>query len=96
MTEIKVKRLEFRGGMFGLVLPFLVMLGGILFLSLSGKALPMAFWVPTLAGMFLALLLAKKPAECAEALIEGIANKTVIMIVIILFFAGMVAQIMKA
>lgn len=95
MTETKVKRLEFRGGMFGLVLPFLVMLGGILFLSLSGKALPMAFWVPTLAGMFLALLLAKKPAECAEALIEGIANKTVIMIVIILFFAGMVAQIMK-
>ena len=36
MTETKVKRLEFRGGMFGLVLPFLVMLGGILFLSLSG------------------------------------------------------------
>ena len=33
MTEIKVKRLEFRGGMFGLVLPFLVMLGGNLFLS---------------------------------------------------------------
>lgn len=93
--EEKTKRLEFHGGMFGLVLPFIVMLAGILFLSLSGKALPMAFWVPTLAGMFLALALAKKPAECAEALIEGIANKTVIMIVIILFFAGMVAQIMK-
>lgn len=93
--EEKAKRLEFHGGMFGLVLPFMVMLAGILFLSLSGKALPMAFWIPTLAGMFLALALAKKPADCAEAMIEGIANKTVIMIVIILFFAGMVAQIMK-
>lgn len=90
------KRIEFRGSMFGLLLPFIVMLGGILFLSISGKAIPMAFWVPTLAGIFIALVMAKKPAECAEALIEGIANKTVIMIVIILIFAGMVAQIMKS
>lgn len=94
-NENKVERLEFRGGMFGLILPFIVMLGGILILSIGGKALPMAFWVPTLAGMLVALLLAKKPAKCAEAMIEGIADKTVIMIVIILFFAGMVAQIMK-
>ncbi len=91
----KVEKLEFRGGMFGLVLPFIVMLAGILYLSLNGMALPMAFWIPTLAGMFVALLLAKKPSDCAEAMIEGIADKTVIMIVIILFFAGMVAQIMK-
>ena len=60
------------------------MLAGILYLSINGKALPMAFWVPTLCGIFAALALAKKPADCAECLIEGIANKT-----------GMVAQIMK-
>lgn len=88
-------RLEFRGGIFGLILPFLVMLAGILILSISGRAIPMAFWVPTLAGIFVALVLAKKPAKCADALIEGIANPTVIMIVIVLFFAGIVAQIMK-
>lgn len=94
-TETKPKRLEFRGGVFGMVLPFAVMLGGILFLSISGRALPMAFWVPTLAGMLVALVFAKKASECAEAMIEGIADKTVIMIVIVLFLAGMVAQIMK-
>lgn len=94
-TNTKSARLEFHGGMLGLVLPFVVMLAGILFLSISGKALPMAFWVPTLAGMLVALLFAKNSSECAEAMIEGIANKTVIMIVIVLFMAGMVAQIMK-
>ena len=94
-TEEKMERLEFRGGMLGLFMPFVVMLAGILYLSISGKALPMAFWVPTLAGIAAALVLAKKPAQCAEALIEGIANKTVIMIVVVLIFAGMVANIMK-
>ena len=89
------KRIEFYGGMIGLITPFIVMLAGILFLSINGKALPMAFWVPTLAGIFVALVLSKNRYECAEALIEGIANKTVIMIVVILIFAGMVAQIMK-
>lgn len=77
-TENGTKRLEFRAGMIGLLMPFAVMLAGILYLSISGKALPMAFWVPTLAGIAVALALAKKPAECAEALLEGIANKTVI------------------
>ena len=77
-TEEKMERLEFRGGMLGLFMPFVIMLAGILYLSISGKALPMAFWVPTLAGIAAALALAKKPAQCAEALIEGIANKTVI------------------
>lgn len=93
--EEQKKRLEFRGGMFGLLMPFAIMLAGILYLSINGKALPMAFWVPTLCGIFAALALAKKPADCAECLIEGIANKTVIMIVVVLIFAGMVAQIMK-
>ena len=93
--EEQKKRLEFRGGMLGLLMPFAVMLAGNLYLSISGKALPMAFWVPTLGGIFIALALAKKPADCAECLIEGIANKTVIMIVVVLIFAGMVAQIMK-
>lgn len=54
------KRIEFHGGMFGLLMPFVVMLAGILYLSINGKALPMAFWVPTLAGIGVALLLAKK------------------------------------
>lgn len=93
--EEQKKRIEFRGGMFGLLMPFVVMLAGILYLSIKGNALPMAFWVPTLGGIFIALALAKKPAECAECLIEGIANKTVIMIVVVLIFAGMVAQILK-
>ncbi|MDO4267524.1 MAG: Na+/H+ antiporter NhaC family protein [Eubacteriales bacterium] len=93
--NIKEEKLEFRGGMFGLLVPFIIMLGGILILSVGGRALPMAFWVPALAGIFSALVLAKDRAKCADALIAGIANPTVIMIVVVLFFAGIVANIMK-
>lgn len=96
MNEMKSERLEFRGGMFGLILPFAVMLVGILILSLGGKALAMAFWVPALAGMLMALIMAKNPTKTADAMIEGIADKTVIMIMLILILAGMAAQIMKS
>ena len=41
--------LRFRGGTFGLLLPFAVLLSGMLLLAAAGKAMPAAFWVPALA-----------------------------------------------
>lgn len=89
------KRIEFRGGMFGLILPFIVMLSGILMLSVSGKAMPMAFWVPTLAGMLVALAMAKKPTECAEVMIQGMSNEIVAIMLMAWFLAGIVAQLLQ-
>ena len=36
--------LRFRGGTFGLLLPFAVLLSGMLLLAAAGKAMPAAFW----------------------------------------------------
>ncbi len=94
--EVKeTKKLEFRFGMATLLIPFLIMFGGIIILALSGKAFPMAFWLPTLLALFAALLLAKKPKQCAEAMIRGMANEMVAIMLMAWFMAGIIAQLLK-
>ncbi len=88
-------RLEFRGGMLGLFLPFLVLFIGIMWLALTGRALPMAFWAPTLAALLLAIILAKNPKECAEAIIQGMASEMVAIMLMAWFLAGIIAQLLK-
>lgn len=89
------KKLEFKGGMLGLFIPFLVLFLGIMWLALSGKALPMAFWVPTLLGLLVALILAKEPTKCAEAIIQGMASEMVAIMLMAWFLAGIIAQLLK-
>ena len=88
-------RIEFRGGMFGLILPFLVLFAGIIMLSVGGKAMPMAFWAPTLAAVLTALIMAKKPTQCADLLIKGMSSEMVSIMLMAWFLAGIVAQLMK-
>ncbi len=90
------ERVEFRGGLLGLTLPFAVLFIGIMWLALSGKALPMAFWVPTLFSILAALLLAKKPADCARAIISGMSSEMVAIMLMAWFLAGITAQLLKA
>lgn len=87
--------LEFRGGIAGAAVPFIVLFIGIIMLALSGQALPMAFWVPTLAAILVALIMAKSPTKCAEELIRGMANEMVVIMMMAWFLAGIVAQILK-
>lgn len=91
----KGKRLEFRGGIYGLVFPFIVLFVGIMWLALSGKALPMAFWMPTLLAIFVALLLAKDPRACADAVVKGMASEMVAIMLMAWFLAGIIAELMK-
>lgn len=73
--------------MFGLILPFLVLFIGIVWLAFAGAPLPMAFWVPTLAGIVVALILAKNVRQCADAMIKGMASEMV-AIMLMAWFLG--------
>ena len=95
MIKSKNTRLEFRGGIIGLLLPFLFLFIGIMWLSFRGRALPAAFWVPTIFALFLALLLAKTPSKCAEAIIQGMASELVAIMFLAWFLAGIIAQLLK-
>lgn len=94
-TKSDARRVEFHGGMLGLIIPFVLLFGGIIWLSVAGKAMPMAFWVPTLVAILAAVVLAKKPSQCAELLIEGMANEMVAIMLMAWFLAGIVAQLLK-
>lgn len=87
--------LRFRGGTFGLLLPFAVLLSGMLLLAAAGKAMPAAFWVPALAAVATALALAKDPAHCADLLVQGMASEVAATMLLAWFLAGIVAQLMK-
>ncbi|MFA7395964.1 MAG: Na+/H+ antiporter NhaC family protein [Sphaerochaetaceae bacterium] len=89
------KKLEFRGGMFGLFIPFLGLFVGIILLSVGGKAMPMAFWAPALAGILLAIIFAKDPKHCADVLIQGMSSEMVAIMLMAWFLAGIIAQLMK-
>jgi Na+/H+ antiporter NhaC len=95
MEEKNDSALQFRGGVAGAGVPFLVLFVGIIILALSGRALPMAFWVPALGAILTALILAKKPTRCAEELINGMASSMVAIMMMAWFLAGIVAQILK-
>ena len=88
--------LEFYGGYWGVMAGFIVMIGGILALTVSGRSMPMAFWVPALAGMGTMLLLSKNRSECADAMIEGMSQKLVITILVALFMGGIFSRLMSA
>ena len=89
------EKIQFRGGMLGLVVPFIVLFAGIIMLSMSGKAMPMAFWVPALAAVLAALLMSRNPTQCAETLIQGMSSEMVAIMLMAWFLAGIVAQLMK-
>lgn len=90
------QRLQFYGGMWGLMIPFLVLFAGIIALALTGNALPDAFWVPTLAAILLAIALAKNKEACANSLVKGMASEMVAIMLMAWFLAGVVGQIMKS
>lgn len=83
-------RLEFRLGNFGAFLPLITLLGAILILVLSGWVHTKTLWIACLAAMFVSIALAKKPAEAADALINGMARR----MVAIMALAWMLASIM--
>jgi len=95
MTRESNERLEFRGGLLGLTFPFIVLFIGIMWLALSGRALPMAFWVPTLLAIFIAILLARNPTNCARAIVKGMSSEMVAIMLMAWFLAGIMAQLLK-
>lgn len=94
ITERK-QTLEFKGGMAGLLVPFAVLFAGILFLSATGNAMPMSFWIPALAALATAIAMSKNPTECANVFVGGVANEMVAVMIMAWILAGIVAQIMK-
>lgn len=93
--QVSPPRLQFRGGIPMLFVPFLVMLAGILVLGFKGLALPEAFWPMVLAGLFVGLLLTKSRQAYVDALVEGIASSMLAVILLAWFLAGVFGKMLN-
>lgn len=99
MTQIQAHEqkepLQFYGGTPALLIPFAVMFIGILWLGLSGAALPEAFWPMILLGIFVGLLLAKNKKIYVESLIDGITSHMLAIMLLAWFLAGIMAKLLS-
>jgi len=88
--------LAFRGGAAGALLPFAVFLTGVGWLALSGAPDERGFWPMLLAALAAGLLLARDRHRYAEALIAGMAQPLVLLMITAWLLAGVLSTLLAA
>lgn len=88
-------RLQFRGGILGLFTPFVVMFTGVLWLGLSGVAIPEAFWPVMILALFVGLVLARDQQVYVDALIAGISSSMLAIMLLAWFLAGVLGRLLS-
>lgn len=96
MTENNApSKLHFYGGVPSLLVPFLIMIVGIIILGIMGLAIPEAFWPMALAGVFVGLVLSKNKKDYVDALVEGISSSMLAIMMLAWFLAGILAKLLN-
>lgn len=86
------KKMEFYGGTFGACLPLLVFLALMVAIAVTGKVSLVLFCMAGLAGLCTAFLLARKKSEFEDAVVKGIQNDTLCVIIFAFLLAGVLSQ----
>lgn len=87
--------LEFRGGWLGALLPFLVFLAGVSWLGLSGAPDETGFGPVLVAALGVGVLLARDPTRYAEAVIDGMSHRIVMLLILAWLLAGVMGVILR-
>ncbi len=88
--------LTFRLGAFGALLPFALFLGGVTALALAGAPDERGFWPVLLGALIAGLLLAKDRARYAEAMLDGMSQRIVMIMLCAWLFAGVLGTLLAA
>lgn len=88
--------LAFHLGVAGALLPFAVFLGGVTALALRGAPDEKGFWPVLLAALIVGLLLAKDRARYAEAMLDGMSQRIVMIMLCAWLFAGVLGALLGA
>lgn len=89
-------KLGFFGGRLGLILPFVCMFLGIVWLGILGAALPEAFWPVILLALFLGLILSRSKRHYVDAVISGISSPMLAIMLLAWFLAGIFGKLLIA
>ncbi|MDR2056615.1 MAG: TIGR00366 family protein [Desulfovibrio sp.] len=88
--------LQMRGGILGGLVPLIILVCGLVWLSVAERGGTKPFWACAWIAIAVGVLLAKDPKEYCRALMRGIGDKTGIVIVTAWLFAGVFGELMKA
>ena len=90
------KELKMRGGILGGLVPLIILVGGLIWLSVEEMGGTKPFWACAWIAIAVGIFFAKEPKEYCLALMRGIGDKTGIVIVTAWLFAGVFGELMKA
>ena len=88
--------LTFHGGLAGALAPFAAFLGGVAWLALHGAPDEKGFWPILLGALILGLLLAKDRERYAEAMLDGMSERVVMVMLCAWLFAGVMGAVLSA
>ncbi|MDR1776336.1 MAG: sodium:proton antiporter [Desulfovibrio sp.] len=88
--------LQMRGGILGGLVPLLILVCGLVWLSVTERGGTKPFWACAWVAIAVGIFFAKNPKEYCRALMRGIGDKTGIVIVTAWLFAGVFGELMKA
>lgn len=88
--------LRFHLGAVGALLPFVVFLGGVTTLALAGAPDERGFWPVLLGALITGLFLAKDRARYAEAMLDGMSQRIVMIMLCAWLFAGVLGTLLSA
>ena len=88
--------LEFRGGTGGALMPFVLFLGGVAWLGLSGAPDERGLWPVLVAAIGLGLLMARDRGNFCETLLAGMSQPIVLLMVMAWLLAGMLGTLLSS
>lgn len=88
--------LTFHGGLAGALAPFAVFLAGVATLALAGAPDERGFWPVLLLALGTGLLVSRQRAEYAEAMLDGMSDRLVAVMVLAWLLSGVIASVLGA
>jgi Na+/H+ antiporter NhaC len=88
--------LTFYGGLAGALAPFAAFLGGVVWLAARGAPDEKGFWPILLGALILGLLLATDRERYANAMLDGMSERVVMVMLCAWLFAGVMGAVLSA
>ncbi|MDO6814420.1 Na+/H+ antiporter NhaC family protein [Cobetia amphilecti] len=96
MQQQDTKELVFRGGVVGALVPLMVLVAGLIYLSVFERAGTQPFWACAWLAMGVGLFLCRDRSAYCESLLRGMGNHTATAIIALWLLAGVFGKLMMA
>lgn len=89
------KKLEFHGGPFASLIPFVIFIVGSFTLAVFNLAISEGFWLVAIGSILIGMWLCKSPSQYFDAICEGCASKLLSTAIFCWIWSAIVAGILK-